>query len=517
MRRATFSNPVLPGCHPDPSICRVGADFYLAVSSFEYFPGVPLFHSRDLVHWRPIGHALTRRSQLDLRAVPSSDGIYAPTLRHARGRFTMVTTNIRRGGNFFVTAPRAEGPWSDPVWIDDDGIDPSLFFDDDGAVYYTRNGRGADRDHPIIYQARIDPRTGKLLDRLRPVWRGTGGIWPEAPHLYKIGTTYYLMCAEGGTHLGHSEVIARSAEPFGPFEAFPGNPIVTHRDRPRHPIQALGHADLVELDDGTWWAVMLGIRPRSGGRHHLGRETFLAPVRWTTDGWPIVGEGGRVELEMPAPRLAAPPPPEPDARDDFDSPRLAPTWSFVRNPAPRDTSLSARRGFLRLVGSPVTLDDVASPAAVLRRQAHFHVTMRASLDFTPARANEEAGVTLRGNEAFRYDLAVRLGAMGREVVLRRRLAGRSRIVARQALAPGPVELRIDATAASYTFAAGPPGKARALGSLPTRSLSAESITAAGKGHCFTGVFVGPYATGGGRRSSVPADFDWFEYRPAKGR
>jgi alpha-N-arabinofuranosidase len=307
-------------------------------------------------------------------------------------------------------------------------------------------------------------------------------------------------------------MIARSATPFGPFEPCPANPIVTHRDRPRHPIQAVGHADLVELADGTWWAVMLGIRPRRGRHHHLGRETFLAPVRWTTDGWPIFGDGGRIELEMPAPRLAGSAPPEQPPRDDFDGEPLAPTWCFVRNPVARDVSLSARRGFLRLTGSRVSLDAVDSPSAVFRRQSHFDVTMRALLEFSPARPNEEAGVTIRGNEDFRYDVAVRLGDDGREAVLRRRLGGVARIVSRQALGPGPVEIRVDATGSDYAFAAGAPGKPRALGSLPTRALSAESI-AASKRIFFTGAFVGLYATGNGRRSSVPADFDWFDYRP----
>ncbi|MBC8131905.1 MAG: glycoside hydrolase family 43 protein, partial [Deltaproteobacteria bacterium] len=287
----TFTNPVIPGMHPDPSICRVGRDFYLVTSSFEYFPGVPLFHSRDLVNWEQIGHVLTRPSQVDLRRVRSSGGIYAPTIRFAHGRFYVVTTNVDGGGNFLVTAARPDGPWSDPIWIDRAGIDPSLLFDG-RTVYYTRNGPGSDRDHPLIYQTTINPRTGKLAGPPRPVWSGLGGIWPEAPHLYKIGGWYYLLTAEGGTGYDHSIVVARSRLPGGPFEGCPRNPVLTHRGRPSHAIGATGHADLVQLSDGRWWAVMLGVRPVRRPvtgekqrhdvprdlRHHLGRETFLVPV-----------------------------------------------------------------------------------------------------------------------------------------------------------------------------------------------------------------------------------------------
>jgi len=531
-----FRNPVLPGFHPDPSLCRVGGDFYLVTSSFEYFPGVPIFQSRNLVDWRRLGHVLTRPSQLRLDRVQSSGGIYAPTLRYAGGRYYVVATHVGGGGNFFVTARRPDGPWSDPVWIDRDGIDPSLFFDED-AVYYTRNGRGADSDHPVICQARIDLRAGKILGKMQPIWSGTGGIWPEAPHLYRVGDTYYLLAAEGGTRYGHSEIVARSSNPFGPFDGYPKNPIVSHRRLRRHPIQATGHADLVELADGTWWAVLLGVRPKNGRHHHLGRETFLAPVTWTRDGWPTIGNAGRIELEMPAPALyaeaapvrhrapsgAAAAPIDQGEREDFDARRPDPVWSFVRNPSPRDWSLSARPGWLSLYGSSVTLDDVGSPALLARRQQHFAVRCRAALDFHPRFAHEEAGLTVRVDENFHYDLAVRRAESGkplepdgaaREAVLRRRVHGESHVVGRYRLGRGILVLQIEATEKAYAFSAGVGDRLAPLGSLSTKALSAESVDASGR-MCFTGVCIGPYAAGsGGRRSSVPADFDWFEYVPS---
>jgi xylan 1,4-beta-xylosidase len=523
----TFTNPILPGMNPDPSICRVGADFYLVTSSFEYFPGVPLYHSRDLVNWTQIGHVLTRASQLDLAGVYSSGGIYAPTLRHHAGRFYMITTLVgspKRGGNFnfFVTAADPRGPWSDPIAIAGDGtaqegFDPSLLFADD-ETYYLRDGAGPTTDHPRVYQARIDPTTGALRDPMRVIWEGTGGIWPEGAHVYKMKGQYFLFAAEGGTEYGHAEMVGRGGSPFGPFEPSPRNPVLSHRDRREHPIQATGHVDLVELDDGTTWAVFLGTRPQNGRFNHLGRETFLAPVHFSPDGWPMIGEGGRVEPSMPAPALppalaASDPAATPIGLDDFDGGDLAPSWNFLRNPHPGDLSLSARPGFLRITGSAVTLNDVASPAAVVRRQQHFRVHCSTALEFAPRADNEEAGLTVRANESSRYDLTVRRSAAGREAVLTSRIAGAAAVVGRALLGDGVVTLEVVADETSYTFNVAV-GKARSqpLGALPARALSAEEIGKHGRNH-FTGVMIGLYATGNGRPSTTPADFDWFNYAP----
>jgi alpha-N-arabinofuranosidase len=512
--KPTFANPILSGMNPDPSICRVGSDFYLVTSSFEYFPGVPIYHSRDLTSWTQIGHVLTRDSQLDLTGVYSSGGVYAPTLRHFAGRFYMITTVVgspKRGGNFFVTADDPRGPWSDPIWLDKDGFDPSLLFAD-GETYYLRDGNGPTQDHPRVFQARLDPTTGARRDPMQPIWDGTGGIWPEGAHLYKMLGRYYLLAAEGGTEYDHAEMAARSASPFGPFEPSPTNPILTHRDRPEHPIQATGHADLVELDDGSTWAVFLGVRPQGGRFQHLGRETFLAPVRFSPDGWPTIGDGGRVELRMPAPALASQAPPPTPARDDFDRPALSLAWNFVRNPRPADVSLAARPGFLRLAGSAVSLDDPASPAAIVQRQRHFRLRCRTALDFMPREANEEAGLTVRASDAFHFDVGVRRAGAGREVVLSTRIAGKPAVVGRAPVPDGAVTLEVSADETSYTFAVAAPGGRQVLGALPTRTFAAEEIGRHGRNH-FTGVMLGLYATGNGRPSTVPADFDWFDYEP----
>jgi xylan 1,4-beta-xylosidase len=502
-----FANPILPGFHPDPSICRVGDDFYLVTSSFEYFPGLPIHHSRDLVNWRLLGHALTRPSQLDLDGAGSSRGLFAPTIRHHRGRFYVVCTLIDRGGNFMVTARRPEGPWSQPIWLDPDGIDPSLAFLD-GKVFYTRNGQGTDRDHPFVYQGEIDPRTGALVRPLRVIWRGTGGIWPEAPHLYFLRGRYYLFAAEGGTAWDHSEVVGRADDPYGPFAPSPTNPILGHRRRRGHPIQATGHADLVTLDDGTTWAVFLGIRPR--GRHnHLGRETFLAPVTFDGEGWPRFGTRGQVELRMRGPSLPRHPWPAPPRRDDFQRESLGPEWMFLRAPPGAALSLTARRGHLRLWGGAATLNDVGATTFVGRPQPQLSARCRTALDFSPRRTGEAAGLTVRMSDDYHLALEVRLGRSGREVVALRRTGGPPRVLGRAPLPDGPVTLEIGATAERYRLRARVGSRWVTLGEVPTRALSAETMSRRGVMH-FTGAVLGLFATGGGKPANVPADFDWFE-------
>jgi xylan 1,4-beta-xylosidase len=505
-----FDNPILPGMHPDPTVCRVGRDFYLACSSFEYFPGVPIFSSRDLVNWKPLGHVLTRPSQLDLTAAPSSGGIYAPTLRHHDGTFYLVTTHVERG-HLVVTATSPRGPWSDPVWLDGDGIDPSLAFLD-GRIFLTRNGRGADPDHPFVYQAELaeTPRGLSPTTKPRVIWKGTGGIWPEAPHLYRRGGWYYLLTAEGGTSYGHSVVVARSRGPYGPFLQSPHGPLLTHRDRPRHPVQATGHADLVDLEDGSTWAVLLGIRPTGGRHHHLGRETFLAPVQWDIDGWPRIP---RLELRMEGPPLRRTRQIDRSASIDFRSPRLPPSLVFVRNPVRGSWSLRERPGYLRLWGLATSLSDVASPALVCLRQQHLAMTARTWLEFEPRCVNEQAGLCIRANEQFHAALLLTAGKRGRELRLVRTLAGRPTTVAHAELGTGPVTLEVESTARDYVFRGGSGRRLHELGSIPTRAFSAETILRRSGRHHFTGAMIGLLATGTVARATSPADFRCLDYVP----
>lgn len=504
-----FTNPVIPGFHPDPSVCRVGEEYYLVTSSFEYFPGVPIFHSRDLVHWRQIGHCLTRPSQLELGELPSSAGIFAPALRYHAGTFYMVTTLVGGKGHFYVHTQDPAGEWSEPVWVDvreDLGfsIDPSLFFDDDGAVYFSCTGPGQQ-----IYQFEIDIATGELRSRPRLIWSGLGGKYPEGPHLYKINDQYYLLAAEGGTEYGHMVTIARAASPYGPFESCPHNPILTHRSTDL-PIQATGHADLIQAHDGSWWLVCLGVRPVGYPPvYHLGRETFLAPVEWTADGWPVVGDNGRIALDMDADGLPVHTWPAAPQRDDFDGANLAMVWNTRRNLAPEYWSLSERPGWLRVTGSSVTLDDVGATTFVGRRQQHFECQVAAHLDFQPVAEGQEAGLTVLMNEKHHYDLAVRWQDDAREVIVRRRIGSLVSVVARKTVPPGPLTLRIDAGREWVTFSVDIQGEEPVvLASGETRYLSTE--VAGG----FTGVYFGMYAQGSGDQPCAPAYFDWFDYLPA---
>lgn len=496
-----FKNPIIPGFHPDPSICRVGEDYYLVTSSFEYFPGVPIFHSRDLAHWRQIGHCLTRPSQLQLGSAGASGGIYAPTLRYHNSIFVMITTNVSDGGHFYVTAADPAGEWSEPVRVEGPGIDPSLFFDDDGKGYFSRSGEGG------IWQSEIDVTTGKFVTVPGLIWNSTIGKYPEGPHLYKIGGEYYLLVAEGGTEYGHLETIARGHSPWGPWTSCPHNPILTHRSLD-HPIQATGHADLVQDTAGNWWMVFLGVRP-SGyfPFYHLGRETFLAPVLWQ-DGWPIVGEDGVVQLEMDGPLPPDHPWPEPAVRDDFDTPQLALCWNYLRNPVPGDYSLAERPGWLRLRGSAITLDEMASPTWVGRRQEHFEARVSTLLDFDPVSEGEEAGLVVWLNQNHHYEIFVARRQRQGQVIVRRRIGSLQAEVAHAGLVDGPVRLEIMASRDWYSFAFAQGDAAPAvLAQGETRYLSTEV------GGMFTGIYFALYATGSGQPASSYADFDWFDYEP----
>jgi xylan 1,4-beta-xylosidase len=499
-----FQNPILAGFHADPSICRVDDDYYIVCSSFEYFPGVPIYHSRDLINWRQIGHCLTRKSQLPLDKMRASGGIFAPTLRHHNGTFYMITTSVWGGGNFYVTATDPAGPWSEPVRLDVEGIDPSLLFDDDGKVYYCRHVGGADG---YVGLTTLNLANGKLEGELKNIWGGTGGVWAEGPHLYKIYGKYYLMISEGGTSYNHCVTIARSDSPWGPFDPCPDNPILTHRENRERPVQAVGHADLVETPAG-WWIVCLGIRPQGGPFHHIGRETFLTPVRWSDAGWPIVDDNRGIELTMSAPKLTAHPWQALSEREDFDEEELGFHWNYLRNPVEHNYSLTARPGFLRLKGTNVKLTAVDSPTFVGRKQTGLTCEATALLDFNSQGVDEEAGLVVRGNDENHYAIGVTFHDGKRQVFCRKVLKGKTlEPVVYQELAEGPVELTIMAKPSTYEFLfRTSEGKPQSLLTATTQDLSTEKVGG------FTGVYLGMFATSESNLSSSPADFDWFGYR-----
>ncbi|MDK8189761.1 glycoside hydrolase family 43 protein [Paenibacillus sp. UMB7766-LJ446] len=506
-----YANPILPGFYPDPSIVKAEQYFYLICSSFEYFPGVPIFRSRDLIHWEQIGNVLNRVSQLDLTGRKSSDGIYAPVLRYHEGTFYMITTDVRGIGNFYVTATDPAGPWSDPIRIPYGGIDPSLFFDDDGKVYVTAQ-QGADYDsHAIQYE--IDIATGEALSEPQVVWHGDGGPWTEGPHLYKINGLYYMMSASGGTAKEHREIIGRSDRPYGPFERYP-DPILTHRHLD-HPIQYLGHADLVEDHNGDWWAVFLGVRLTADGYSVLGRETFLAPVVWN-EGWPHIDNNeGLVSLDMKVQRLPVASPSLPEShtaiivgREEFDG-ELGLQWMYVRNPTEGVCLLTEKPGYLTLYCQAGSLDDIGQITFVGRRQQHIHASFTTCLSFIPAAEGEEAGLCVRRDEDAHYEIGIKR-LKGRNVLFARlTVRGESNTVHESETVTERLSLRIESTEKEYRLACSEDGlNWTVLGSGSAQAISPEDFV---HKMCFTGAVVGLYATGNGQASSAPARFDWFEY------
>lgn len=515
-RGPEFQNPVVRGFSPDPSLCRVGDDYYMVCSSFEYYPGVPVYHSRDLVNWELISYCLTRPSQLPLNTCRSSSGIYAPTIRYHDGLFYMITTNYAEGGEFYVTAKDPRGPWSEPVWLGSMSADPSLLFDDDGKTYVVHPGGEGPRGG-MIYLMELDLAKGayKEVSTLpgRLVWTGTGGQFPEGPHLYKINGRYYLMIAEGGTGDDHRETIAVSNSPWGPYIPFENNPVLSHRDLPNNPISAAGHADMVQLPDGSWWAMSLGVRQKNG-RSPIGRETYLMPVEWTDDGWPILGWSRRILMKGFGPALPREALPERPVRDDFSSETFNLEWNYVRNPDESRYSLSERPGWLRLKGTSASLNAQGPQTILVRRQRDFDLRFGTLLDFNPARDGEESGLVLRMTDELHADFCVIRKSGVRHLVLKLSEPGKISVLSDALLPDGPVQLSVVADRDNYSFLwkSGDSAETNA-GLVPTAKLAVEASWANGGVMCFTGMMIGVYATGNGADAEDPADFDWFDYEP----
>ena len=488
-----YRNPVIPGFHPDPTVCRVGDHYYAAVSSFVYFPGVPIFRSHNLVDWTHLGNALDRRSQLDLSRTTSRAylGVFAPTLRHHDETFWLITTVFSADGpqSFFVTATDPAGPWSDPVPVDLPGIDPDLAWAEGDCWVHASDGER-------ILRTRLDTETGLLLDPIEPTWSGTGLQFPEAPHLFRRGVHWYLVIAEGGTERGHAVSVARGPSPTGPWESCPANPILSHRST-NEPIQNTGHADLVEAPDGSWWVMLLGTRPRgiSPGFHVLGRETFLAPVTWVA-GWPTIDP---IQLHNPVSPPGQPAPVDQAHHDGFDSDDLDPRWVAVRRPPDEFASSTDRPGWLSLTGHADGLDS-AYPAMIARRQQHERTATSVRVDPGSAR---EAGVTLYMDDHHHYDIVL----IGDEIEVRCRVGPASSTVATAPAPAAPVELFITTVADREApdrvvlGHADGSGRRHRLASLDGRYLSTE--VAGG----MTGRMIAVFAVDG------TAHFCEFDYSP----
>jgi len=426
-RGEKFTNPILAGFYPDPSVCRVGDDYYLVNSTFAYFPGIPVFQSKDLVNWQLIGHVMDRPEQMDTNGFGVSRGIFAPAIMYHNNLFYVTCTLVDGGGNFVVTSKTAGGPWSNPVWIPEiNGIDPSMYFDEDGKAYIIYNSV-APNDKPLyeghrtIRMYEFDLSTLKVTrDEKLLINGGTDiskkPIWIEAPHIFKKDGFYYLICAEGGTADDHSEVVFRSKKIDGPYISYEKNPILTQRHldpKRNNPITSTGHADFVETQNGDWWAVFLGCRPYpplEKGYYNIGRETFLAPVKWE-NGWPVINpDYEEIQYYYPYPL-----PPQKEIadrpysgnfqiRDDFDKEVLNPDWIFLRTPNEKWYDLKRKSGYLSIRLRPETCAGKKNPGFIGRRQQHTKGSIATLMNFIPQSGNEKAGLLVFQNENHYYYL-----------------------------------------------------------------------------------------------------------------
>ena len=483
-------NPILPGFHPDPSVCRVGSDYYVVNSSFQYFPGVPIFHSTDLHTWQQIGNVLTRPSQLPLKDASSWTGIYAPTLRYHDGTFYMITTNVGGGGNFMVTATDPSGPWSEPMWLQQQGIDPSLLFDG-GKCYMVSNP-----DNTITL-CEIDPATGRQLTKSRGIWQGTGGRYPEGPHIYKKDGYYYLLISEGGTELAHSITMARAKNIYGPYEPNPKNPILTHCNMKGQgsQVQGTGHGDLVEDAEGRWWLTFLAYRHYNGSYHHLGRETFLAPVEWPKGGWPVVNGGQPIEPRQRQPI---------SIHEEFDRP-LGPQWVHLQTP---DTACYlVHDGRLRLTGGIYQLNDNKTPTFVGLRQESPAFSFDTKMTFYDLADGDEAGICVyQMHEGYvQACLSNSRGVMHMKLRLNLKNVNVSLYDSEMAEYP-QLWLRMTSDSKNYQFYYSTDGsRYQKMGQIDCSLMSTETVGG------FTGVTLGLYAFNGSTRYQSGYSFADFEY------
>lgn len=496
-----YINPIIPGFYPDPSICKYKDSYYMVHSTFQYFPGVTLFESKDLINWTQIGHVLTRESQLPLAEAGRSGGIFAPTIRCNEGRFYMVTTNVSAFGNFYVWTDDIHGEWSEPIIVEQDGIDPSLYFED-GKCYFMSNGTDDEGNGGII-QCEIDIETGKKLTPGRCIWKGTGGRYLEAPHLYKINGEYYIIAAEGGTEYGHFVICAKGKTPYGPFVSAPNNPILTNRNLGGYEIQGCGHGDLVEDENGNWWMVHLAFRQT--GRwlmfHITGRETYLVPVEFDKDGWPLVGHNGTTLREIETDRL--PDNLQQNKRKLYTIENTSPgiEWCFMR--APDREKYSFNDDSIELLATTKKLSDhYGSPTFTCIRQCE----MDGRVSCHVAVEEEEAGITLYMDNLHHYDFYIKRTADGALIEKRICIGDISYVqesVTIESKDIAEATLCIKLTPTDYFFEAKHGDKNYDFGRNQTRYLATEVTEG------FTGVMIGLYAQSDSKDCTKPAKFREF--------
>jgi xylan 1,4-beta-xylosidase len=536
VEKRSIVNPILRGFNPDPSIVRVGDDYYVATSTFEWYPGVQIHHSRDLANWRLLTRPLRRASQLDMRGDPDSCGVWAPCLTYDNGLFHLIYTDVKRYGrtttagasgaslrdfhNYLVTCDRIDGDWSDPIYLNSSGFDPSLFHDDDGRKYLLNmlwdHRPGQNRFAGIVLQE-YSPEKRALVGERHNIFRGTPLGLTEAPHVYKRDGYYYLLTAEGGTAWGHAVTMARSRSLLGPYELHPEVYILSARHRPDSVLQRAGHADLVETQDGETYMVYLCGRPiRNRGRCVLGRETAIQPMEWSSDGWlRTTDRQGLPHLEVPAPNLPAHSFAADPEREDFDEDSLPMTFQWLRSPQPDELfSLTARRGHLRLFGRE-TLGSLFRQSLVARRQQAHCYSASTVVEFEPRHFQQMAGLICYYNSSkFHYLYLSHDESSGRHVRVMSALPDSVTTDAfTQPIAidgDGPVHLRVEVDYERLLFAFRREGEDwRWLPQQFDASVLSDEATAPGLPN-FTGAFVG-VACQDLAGTALHADFDYFEY------
>ncbi|MBQ8597758.1 MAG: glycoside hydrolase family 43 protein [Lachnospiraceae bacterium] len=475
-----YTNPIVKGFYPDPSVCAANGKYYLVCSSFQYFPGVPLFESEDLVNWKQIGYVLTRKTQVMLEKINSSGGVFAPTIRYNDGRFYMVTTNDTTHQHFYVYTDDIYGEWSEPIVVDQDGIDPSLYFED-GRTFFISNGTD-DYGESGVIQSEINIETGEKLTHSKCIWKGSGGRFLESPHMYKINGEYYLMAAEGGTEYGHMITYARGNDIWGPFTGYPKNPVVTNRNTAPEIIQGIGHGDLIQDKYGNWHILSLGFRQIHiwQAYHTLGREVFLYPVEFGEDGWFTAGTNGvvRAEYEMEGDFVQ-----QEKKVYTFENTDWKIDWAYLRHPAMENYEQADDS--LVLHGTDITLDDVDSPTFMALRQRDFcfELTCKVSID------QGEAGATVFACENEHFDVAIRKGEAGYEGILKFNVGPAKHLQKAVALSSDTATVIVRGENCSYSFYIADADKEIYLGSADAKYVSTE--VAGG----FTGVMLGLYAVG----------------------
>jgi xylan 1,4-beta-xylosidase len=509
VKRGQYRNPVLPGFHPDPSIVRVGVDYFLVNSSFAFYPGLPVFHSRDLTNWTQIGNAIDRPGMLDFTGLGVARAVFAPTIRYHDGVFYIINTCIECGFNFIISAKNPAGPWSDPLFLKPiDGIDPDLFFDDDGRAWITNNGPPVGTPlydgHRAIWIQEFDLKAKTMIGQRDVIVNGgvqiaDKPIWTEGPHIFKRDGWYYLIAAEGGTAGGHSETVFRSRLVTGPYVPGPVNPILTQRDldhkRP-FPVYATGHADFVQTPKGDWWAVFLGTRPYEANLTSMGRETFLLPVTWPKGGWPVILRKGKIVPQaMRRPSLPnAKSVTRYDWRDDFTAPALSPDWLMLRTPKEHWYQLAPHR--LTVTVRPASLSGTGNPSFLAQRQRHSDATVTTAMRYAPDKVGDRAGLAVFADEQHHYFFGLSQTETGPMIVVMLRNgkddpeSGKVIAVTPYPVSPDvQLHLRVSTHGATLDFA-------YATGDGPEHSIVTNAdgrMLASERSNQFTGVVIGLYA------------------------